>query len=459
MAGPLAGSSPTDDGVSGETTSLAKSGTVGRNNSPGTAQPPGGNGVFGLTAATGGAGVFGVADVPGGTGVFGANGAPYGTLGRGVQGNGPEAGVGGFSKEGTGVLAQSDSGTGALAESKTGDGVSASTASAERSGVLGRNVSGGWASGTGGNGIFGVTDAYGGAGVFGANNAVSPNPLLGREPGRPANPGAGISGSSQIGDGVIARSVQGNGLSASTDTSNRNGVVGSNTDGTRVPAKSRGGNGVYGVTVSVGGSGVFGANTAPYGNAGRGVQGNGPEAGVGGFSEHGIGVLAQSGGIGLKAQAPIAGHFEGDLQVTGNIQMLGGGDCAEDFDVLNLTTTAPGSVMVLDDGGGVRVCDREYDTRVAGVISGAGTYAPALILDRQAPSANRLPLALLGKVFCKVDASRIPVAIGDLLTTSLTPGHAMKATDPHRAFGAVIGKALQGCVGECGLIPILVALN
>lgn len=459
MANPLAGSSPTEDGVVGETSSPAKSGVVGRNDSPVAATPPGGNGVFGLTVAEGGAGVFGVTDARGGTGVFGANGAAYGTLGRGVQGNGPEAGVGGFSKEGTGVLAQSDAGTGALAQSQTGDGVSASTASDQRNGILGRNVSGGEASGTGGNGIFGATDAYGGAGVFGANNAVHPAraSILTRSGQGPPNPGAGISGSSQIGDGVIARSVQGNGLSASTDASDRNGIFGNNTDGTR--AKRRGGNGVYGLTASVGGSGVFGANTAPYGNAGRGVQGNGPEAGVGGFSEHGIGVLAQSGGIGLKAQAPIAGHFEGDLQVTGNIQMLGGGDCAEDFDVLNLTTTEPGSVMVLDDGGGVRVCDREYDTRVAGVISGAGTYSPALILDRQAPSANRLPLALLGKVFCKVDATRIPVAIGDLLTTSLTPGHAMKAADPHRSFGAVIGKALQGCVGEHGLIPILVALN
>ena len=39
------------------------------------------------------------------------------------------------------------------------------------------------------------------------------------------------------------------------------------------------------------------------------------------------------------------------------------------------------------------------------------------------------------------------------------PGHAMKAVDPQRAFGAVIGKALQPLASGCGLLPILVALQ
>ena len=66
---------------------------------------------------------------------------------------------------------------------------------------------------------------------------------------------------------------------------------------------------------------------------------------------------------------------------------------------------------------------------------------------------------MIGKVFCKVDADAAPVDIGDLLTTSNTPGHAMKATDRERAFGAVIGKALAPLVSGRGLIPVLVALN
>ena len=61
--------------------------------------------------------------------------------------------------------------------------------------------------------------------------------------------------------------------------------------------------------------------------------------------------------------------------------------------------------------------------------------------------------------YCKVDASKGPVEIGDLLTTSATEGHAMKASDHRRAFGAVIGKALAPLATGRALIPVLVALQ
>ena len=60
---------------------------------------------------------------------------------------------------------------------------------------------------------------------------------------------------------------------------------------------------------------------------------------------------------------------------------------------------------------------------------------------------------------CKVDARYGSVAVGDLLTTSATPGHAMKADDPLKAFGTVIGKALRPLERGQGLIPILIALQ
>ena len=50
-------------------------------------------------------------------------------------------------------------------------------------------------------------------------------------------------------------------------------------------------------------------------------------------------------------------------------------------------------------------------------------------------------------------------AAADLLTTSASPGHAMKASEPLRAFGAVIGKALRPLAEGQGLIPILIALQ
>lgn len=47
------------------------------------------------------------------------------------------------------------------------------------------------------------------------------------------------------------------------------------------------------------------------------------------------------------------------------------------------------------------------------------------------------------KVYCKVDAKYSPIKRGDLLTTSDTEGYAMKAIDPLKSFGAVLGKALK----------------
>lgn len=133
-------------------------------------------------------------------------------------------------------------------------------------------------------------------------------------------------------------------------------------------------------------------------------------------------------------------------------------DCAEDFDVAAdaAELAEPGAVMVIDDDGTLRPSSQAYDSRVAGIISGAGTYQPAMVLDRQPGVAGRAPLALIGKVFCKVDADTSPVAAGDLLTTSPVPGHAMKVADTARAVGATLGKALRSLSSGSALIPVLV---
>ena len=81
------------------------------------------------------------------------------------------------------------------------------------------------------------------------------------------------------------------------------------------------------------------------------------------------------------------------------------------------------------------------------------------MLDRRGSSEGRASIALVGKVYCKVDADPAPITVGDLLTTSTRPGFAMKAADPAQAFGAVIGKALRPLRSGQGLIPILVALQ
>lgn len=139
--------------------------------------------------------------------------------------------------------------------------------------------------------------------------------------------------------------------------------------------------------------------------------------------------------------------------------ILQNADCAEDFDIASEEAIAAGTVMVLDDDGNLCASSHAYDKRVAGVISGAGNYRPGIVLDRQPGESTRQPIALMGKVFCKVDARHAPITVGDLLTTSPTPGHAMKAIDPIQAFGAVLGKALKPLTDGIGLIPVLVALQ
>jgi hypothetical protein len=183
------------------------------------------------------------------------------------------------------------------------------------------------------------------------------------------------------------------------------------------------------------------------------------------------------GGTGIFARSNTkAAWFVGPVQCDGPLQcngdhnctgtmtvakdiVLAAADCAEEFDITPSPQVGPGTVMVLTDSGALEPSGKAYDKKVAGIISGAGDYRPGMILDRQGSSQSRMPIALVGKVYCKVDAQYEPIQVGDLLTTSPTPGHAMKASDPLLAFGAVIGKALRPLRFGQGLVPVLVALQ
>jgi hypothetical protein len=188
--------------------------------------------------------------------------------------------------------------------------------------------------------------------------------------------------------------------------------------------------------------------------------------GVSGSCATGVGVSGDSAsGIGVSGKGgKLAGFFDGDVQVTGKVTVQGdillpNADCAEDFDISDATAAEPGTVMVLNDAGELAASTQAYDRRVAGVVSGAGQYKPGIVLDRRETGAIRQPIALLGKTFCKVDARFGAIKVGDLLTTSLTPGHAMRTSNPLEAFGAVIGKALRPLSTGQGLIPILISLQ
>ena len=115
-------------------------------------------------------------------------------------------------------------------------------------------------------------------------------------------------------------------------------------------------------------------------------------------------------------------------------------------------------IVLVIGAGNLRPCQEAYDKRVAGIVSGANGYSPGIILDKVG-GANRLPVALTGKAYCKVDTQYGQIDVGDLLTTSPTPGHAMKASDCANSFGAVLGKALAPLQSGKGMIPVLVTLN
>lgn len=157
-------------------------------------------------------------------------------------------------------------------------------------------------------------------------------------------------------------------------------------------------------------------------------------------------------------------HNDGSAELIGPLTvqrdiLLAGGDCAEQFEKSSSEPLDPGTVVTLDDCGSVRRSSTAYDKKVAGVVSGAGTFKTGIVLNGEAASKNSATIALVGRVYCKVDAGYSEVETGDLLTSSDTPGHAMKALDSTRAFGSVIGKALAGIRSGRGLIPILVALQ
>jgi hypothetical protein len=169
-----------------------------------------------------------------------------------------------------------------------------------------------------------------------------------------------------------------------------------------------------------------------------------------------------------EGSAGHAGFFDGNVHVTGTLTtdrnittqgdiFLQNADCAEDFAAAS--DVEPGTVMVLGADSALYPSDAAYDTRVAGVVSGAGDFKPAIVLDRHEIVRGRVPIALIGKVYCKVDAQYGPIEVGDLLTTSSTVGHAMRIDDRQRAFGATVGKALGTLQAGRGLIPILVTLQ
>jgi hypothetical protein len=142
------------------------------------------------------------------------------------------------------------------------------------------------------------------------------------------------------------------------------------------------------------------------------------------------------------------------------LQITGGADVAEPFE-LSTKDIPKGALVVIDDEnpGRLKLSDRSFDTRVAGIVSGANGIKPGISLHQQGALEGTDNVALSGRVYALADATDIPIQPGDLLTTSATPGHCMKVTDSAKAQGAIIGKAMSGLKGGRGMVLVLVSLQ
>lgn len=179
---------------------------------------------------------------------------------------------------------------------------------------------------------------------------------------------------------------------------------------------------------------------------------------------------ANADGIRVESAGGYAGFFGGDVRVNGTtttkiLAITGGGDLSERFDISDTEAKlepTPGMVVCIDadNPGALTICDSAYSRSVAGAVSGAGGINPGMIMEQSGSiAAGEYPVALTGRIYVQVDISYGAIQPGDLLTTSNTPGHAMKVTDYDQAQGAILGKAMTSLDSGTGLVLVLVTLQ
>ena len=141
-------------------------------------------------------------------------------------------------------------------------------------------------------------------------------------------------------------------------------------------------------------------------------------------------------------------HESGNLYVQGTLNP-GGADFAEMLPAED--GLEAGDVLAIGRDGQLTLSTTPYQDTLAGVYS----TKPGLLggaADGES-TAGKVPLAVAGVVPVKVTDEGGPIAAGDALTSSSTPGHAMKAAKVHVGgisffpSGVVIGKALGALPG------------
>jgi len=349
----------------------------------------------------------------------------------------------------TGETTSSDEWTAAIYGNNEGSGIGVHARSANNNGLyavtLSHDLTDAAVYGDGGytHGVFGQTLAGSAYGVYGKAGAFSA--------------GAGVYGESDAGDGVVG----------TTSAYDKSGVYGHSTDGVGVSGRSDNNDGVVGWTGASGKSGVWGHSENGVGVTGMSASRDGVLA-FSWSSEHaGVAAHNESSGPGIFARSNSgpAAVLVGNVQIKSReteavlIELGEGLDYAEGFNVSDESDVRSGMVLVIDPEhpGKLTISRRPYDTRVAGIVTGAKGLSSAVRLGVDQYDHD---VALAGRVYCNVDATYGEVSPGDLLTTSHTPGYAMVVKDYARAQGAILGKAMERLpAGQKGQILVLVTLQ
>jgi hypothetical protein len=176
-------------------------------------------------------------------------------------------------------------------------------------------------------------------------------------------------------------------------------------------------------------------------------------------------IITNTGNVGIGTTAPDATlHVAGTMHITSNA-VVDGNIAAKYQDVAEWVpsgdTLSAGNVVVIDPtkANEVVLSHKSYDTSIAGVVSGQ----PGISLG--VAGEGKYKIATLGRVRVKVDATKYPIAAGDLLVTSDVPGMAMKSVPVNIAGvsmhkpGTLLGKALEPLSSGTGEILVLLSLQ
>ncbi|MEO5929772.1 MAG: collagen-like protein, partial [Candidatus Kapaibacterium sp.] len=388
----------------------------------------------------------------------------------GVAGTTTPMAIAGFAQTGHGIYGQSNGGGAGVYGSGSGasNGISAVTFGSGNAieavtPTTAADVIYAHTGGTGRAGYFQIQNAANSSNAIFATTLGSGNGIMGQIT-LTTSGAAGVYGetNSTAGGAVTAGS---SGV-LGTVTSSSNGAWSA---GVRGINNSTTGSGVGVIGYQAGsGFGVYGEAPLGYGTVGRSSGGTGVLADGTGAGSNAL-IASYNGGTASTVAANNCAIFRnGGLNVaridnTGKGYFNGGtqnngADVAEAFAVEGERSTyEPGDVLVISTRSDrtVEKSSTPYSTAAVGVYA---TKPGVLLTDRSFDTSidDLVPMGVVGVIPTKVSSENGEIHRGDLLVTSSTPGHAMKA-GANPAVGTVIGKALENFEKDgTGIIKVLV---